>query len=129
MDVKFFRTCVTLVSDNPTESAPPELVLSAQRYRQARSPLCTPASTRHLRSIKEYLAKQMVTDTKNHVSTNLYQRCRRHLRKAYELDGSQAYLMLKDLFRADRGARGKGRPYTLPRAGAATVLLGGPSTP
>jgi hypothetical protein len=82
----------------PELSSLEELNVSAVRYRAARSPLSPPVSILHLRSIKEYLAMEMVTAAKNNVTTNLYQRCRKYLKARYDLTGRQVYLMLKQLF-------------------------------
>ena len=101
LDQSFFYRCLSSVSSSPGPEADVQLAASARRYREVRSPECVPAARSHLRGMLQDASVSMATAVKNHVSTNLYGRLRRHLRLRLDCDGAQAYRILREIFAAE----------------------------
>jgi hypothetical protein len=100
LDQAFFFRCLCAVSSSPTANDA-ALDVTAALYRSRRSPRTAPADRSLLRGIMSNAAVKMATAAKNNVAMELYKRLRRHLRMRLDMDGKEAYHILKDIFAAE----------------------------
>ena len=102
LDQSFCYRCLCSVSRSPGLEADEGLATTARRYRQVRSAQCELVDRSNLNGFLQDASLSMATAVKNHVSTNLYSRLRRHLRVRLDIDGVQAYRILKEIFERSR---------------------------
>ena len=96
LDQTFFYRCLCAVADDACKDA--EMEISRAAYCACRPAGYARASRQALRGVLQNCSQQMATATKNHVTMNLYKRMQRHCWLRFDMDGAEAYSVLKDIF-------------------------------
>ena len=101
LDDKFFYNCLSLVSGDTYARRIPEMRDSADIYMSCRPANYATIDRSILEGMLQNCSLQMETATKNHVSENLYARMKRYCWLKFDMDGSEQYKFLKDVFDYD----------------------------
>jgi len=98
LDATFFYNCLALVAGNNPEHEIPEMRESAIIYMKCRPSNYRTTDRSILGGTMKNCSLQMATATKNHVSMNLYKRMKRYCWLKFDMDPSEQYEFLKDIF-------------------------------